>query len=124
MMSIYDGKEIENMTDYKQLLIKILLKKAKGYSFKEKTEEFNVVEGKAQLTKKKVVTKRVQPDVAAVKALLQLSEEQLDISKMSDEQLKVEKLRLLQLLNICDDATATAKDAETNNDSDSLTGAD
>ena len=90
------------MTDYKQLLTKILLKKAKGYSFKEKTEEFNVANGETVLCKKKVVTKRVHPDVSAVKALLQLSEEDLDVSKMTDEQLAVEKLRLLQLLNICD----------------------
>ena len=97
-------------TDYKQLLIKILLKKAKGYSFTEKTEEFNVTDGETVLTKKKVVTKRVHPDVAAVKALLQLSEEDLDVSKMTDEQLKVEKLRLLQLLNICDGATAVVSE--------------
>ena len=92
------------MADYKQLLTEILLKKAKGYSFKEKTEEFTVADGKANLVKKKVVTKRVQPDVAAIKALLQLSEDNLDVSQMTDEQLQVEKLRLLQLLNICDGA--------------------
>ncbi len=90
------------MSDYKQLLTDILLKKAKGYSFKEKTEEFSVLEGKLTLVKKKVVTKRVQPDVSAIKALLQLSEDSLDVSQMTDEQLQVEKLRLLRLLNICD----------------------
>ena len=94
------------MRDYKQLLTKVLLKKAKGYTFKETTEEFNIADGKPVLNKKKVVTKRVHPDVAAVKALLQLSEDELDVSRMTDEQLQVEKLRLLQLLNICDD-TAT-----------------
>lgn len=94
------------MSDCKQLLTEILLKKAKGYSFKEKTEEYNVVEGKPTLVKKKVVTKRVQPDVSAIKALLQLSENQTDVSQMTDEQLQVEKLRLLQLLNICDDASS------------------
>lgn len=92
------------MADYKQLLTEILLKKAKGYSFKEKTEEFTVADGKVTLVKKKVVTKRMQPDVAAIKALLQLSEDNLEVSQMTDEQLQVEKLRLLQLLNICDGA--------------------
>ncbi len=90
------------LTDYKELLAKILLKRAKGYSYREKTEEFNVVEGKAVLSKKKVVTKRTHPDVAAVKALLEISENDMDVSQMSDEQLQVEKLRLLQLLNACD----------------------
>lgn len=98
------------MTDYKQLLIKILLKKAKGYIFREKTEEFNVADGETVLTKKKVVTKRVHPDVSAVRALLQLSEEDLEVSKMTDEQLQVEKLRLLQLLNICDGASTVVSE--------------
>ena len=104
------------MTDYKQLLTKILLKKAKGYTFKEKTEEFNVVNDQTVLTKKKVVTKHVHPDVSAVKALLQLSEEELDVSKMTDEQLAVEKLRLLELLNICDGTSATVATTESAED--------
>lgn len=94
------------MTDYKQLLIKILMKKAKGYSYREKTEEYNVNDGEAVPVKRKIVTKRMHPDVSALKALLQLSEGDLEVSKMTDEQLQVEKLRLLQLLNICDGATA------------------
>lgn len=94
------------MSDCKKLLTEILLKKAKGYSFKEKTEEFSVVDGKPSLVKKKVVTKRVQPDVSAIKALLQLSENEQDVSQMTDEQLRVEKLRLLHALNICDGVSA------------------
>ncbi len=104
------------MTDYKQLLTKILLKKAKGYAYKEKTEEYNVAEGKPILNKKKVVTKRVHPDVSAIKALLQLSEEELDVSKMTDEQLQVEKLRLLKLLNICDDTVTPFKEQDSCDD--------
>lgn len=83
----------------KELLVKILLKKAKGYAFRERTDEYVVTEGKKQLTKSKVVTKRMQPDVNAIKALLTLSESELDVTKMTDEQLQVEKLRLLRLLN-------------------------
>lgn len=98
--------------DYKELLSKILLKRAKGYAYREKTEEFNVVDGKAVLSKKKVVTKRTHPDVAAVKALLQISENELDVSQMTDEQLQVEKLRLLQLLNACDGVQQTDAEAE------------
>ena len=87
------------MMDEKQLLIKILLKKAKGYAYHEKTDEYNVVEGKKQLVKSKVVTKRVQPDVNAIKALITLTDTSDDVTKMTDEQLQVEKLRLLNLLN-------------------------
>ena len=87
------------MMDEKKLLIKILLKKAKGYSYHEKTDEYSVVEGKKQLVKSKVVTKRVQPDVNAIKALITLSDATDDVTQMTDEQLQVEKLRLLNLLN-------------------------
>lgn len=82
----------------KELLTKILLKKAKGYAFKEKTDEYVVVDGVKQLVKSKVVTKRAQPDVNALKALITLAED-TDVTKMTDEQLQVEKLRLIKLLN-------------------------
>ena len=87
------------MMDTKQLLIKILLKKAKGYAYHEKTDEFNVVGGEKKLVKSKVVTKRVQPDVNAIKALISLTDSCDDVTQMTDEQLQVEKLRLLNLLN-------------------------
>ena len=90
------------MMDEKQLLIKILLKKAKGYAYHEKTDEYNVVEGKKQLVKSKVVTKRVQPDVNAIKALITLTDDNQDVTKLTDEQLQVEKLRLIRLLNVYD----------------------
>ena len=83
----------------KELLTKILLKKAKGYAYREKTDEYVVVDGKKQLVKSKVVTKRVQPDVNAIKALITLNDD-LDVTKMTDEQLQVEKLRLIRLLNM------------------------
>ena len=37
--------------DYKTLLVSVLLKKAKGYLYREKTDEYNVVDGKKQLVK-------------------------------------------------------------------------
>ena len=82
----------------KELLTKILLKKAKGYAYRERTDEYVVVDGKKQLVKSKVVVKRAQPDVNALKALLTFTEE-TDVTKMTDEQLQVEKLRLIRLLN-------------------------
>ena len=87
------------MNDTKQLLIKILLKKAKGYTYREKTDEYVVSDGEKKLVKSKVVTKRIQPDVNAIKALLTLGDGETDVTKMTDEQLQVEKLRLIRLLN-------------------------
>ena len=91
------------MMTSKELLTKILLKKAKGYAFREKTDEYVVVDGKKQLVKSKVVTKRVQPDVSAIKALITLTDDNADVTKMTDEQLQVEKLRLIRLLNMYED---------------------
>ena len=100
------------MMDSKQLLIKILLKKAKGYVYHEKTDEYNVVEGKKQLVKSKVVTKRVQPDVNAIKALITLSDAGDDVTQMTDEQLQVEKLRLIKLLNDYENSSLQQKNCD------------
>ena len=97
------------MKNEKELLVKILLKKAKGYTYHEKTDEYNVVEGKKQLIKSKVVTKRVQPDVNAIKTLIAITDATDDITQMSDEQLQVEKLRLLNLLNNYENTLSQSK---------------
>lgn len=103
------------MKDCKRLLTDILLKKAKGYAYREKTDEYNVIDGKKVLIKSKVVTKRVQPDVNAVKALISLSDVD-DVTKMTDEQLQVEKLRLLRLLSsYSDDSRAVTADVDDDN---------
>lgn len=94
-------------TDYKKLMEKVLLRKAKGYSFEEKTEEFAVVDGEMTLVKRKVSTKYVQPDVGALKALAELTDDIGDLSELTDEQLKAEKLRLLKLLKLCEDGKAS-----------------
>ena len=94
----------------KELLTKILLKKAKGYAYREKTDEYVVVENKKQLVKSKVVTKRVQPDVNAIKALITLTDDNTDVTKMTDEQLQVEKLRLIRLLNVYNEANQPPDD--------------
>ena len=46
------------MNDYQQLLRQVLLKRAKGYTTKEKTEEYVVVDGEMTLTKRKVIKRR------------------------------------------------------------------
>ncbi len=88
-----------------KLMTAVLTKKARGYTVREKTEEYVTIDGQLQLTKRKIQTKHIAPDINAVKALLQLSEMgQLDLSSMSDDQLQIEKLRLINMLSICDDA--------------------
>lgn len=106
------------MVDNKQLLISILLKKAKGYSYREKTDEYVVVDGKKQLVKSKVVTKRVQPDVNAIKALITLTDDSQDVTQLTDEQLQVEKLRLIRLLNVYDSEQNYAQAEQSNADSE------
>ena len=100
----------------KQLLMRILLKKAKGYSYREKTDEYVVSDGKKQLVKSKVVTKRVQPDVSAIKAYIQLGDGQADVTQLTDEQLQVEKLRLIKLLNDYESSVASQPPTDDSSD--------
>ena len=93
--------------DYKELLIKILLKKAKGYTYKEKTDEYVVVDGVRTLQKSKVTTKKTHPDVSAIRALIELSNSGVEICAMTDEQLQQEKERLLGLLAIAESSPPT-----------------
>ena len=75
-----------------------LLKKALGYNFKEVTEEYTGGEdGDIKLSKKRVVTKNVPPDMAAIKYLIE-GKDSAPLSEMTDEQLHAEKERLVKLL--------------------------
>ncbi|NLZ25157.1 MAG: hypothetical protein GX891_01670 [Clostridiales bacterium] len=79
-------------------ILKSLLKKATGYSYDEVVEEYAVKDGgEVDLIKKKVTRKHLPPDAAALKAYIEL-ESQNNLSKLSDEQLKAEKQRLLKQL--------------------------
>ena len=90
----------------RELLTKILIKKAKGYSFTERTDEYAVADGEKKLVKSKTVTKRVQPDVSAIKALITMDDGEQDVTKLTDEQLQAEKLRLIRLLDMVDEPPA------------------
>lgn len=82
----------KNQSDFK----KALIKKALGYDYKEVVEEYvSSDEGEVRLTKKKVTKKNVPPDITAIKLLL---EDSVSVSQMSDEELLIEKERLLKLL--------------------------
>ena len=78
-------------------MLDILYKKACGYVIKETTEEYGIDEnGNERLVKKKVHSKYIPPDMTAIKAYLQ--ESQQGLSQMSEVQLQKEKKRLLQEL--------------------------
>ena len=76
---------------------KALIKRASGYDASEVIEEYGTDnDGEVKLLKKKVTHKNVPPDVTALKILLE--GESVPIAQMSDEELQLEKERLLKLL--------------------------
>lgn len=72
-------------------ILNAVKRKAVGYSATETVEEYAVVEGSVELVKRRVTTKDVPPDMAAVKLLLDSG----DTHELSDEELECEKRRLL-----------------------------
>ena len=78
-------------------LKKALIKRALGYDSEEVIEEYVKTEEGVVLNKKKVTIKSVPPDVSALKLLLDYAPEPL--SSMTEEQLILEKERLLKELN-------------------------
>ena len=73
-----------------------LIKKALGYDATEVVEEYVGDGEEIKLSKKKVTTKNVPPDMSALKFLL--DETQKEVSEMTDQELYDEKVRLLCLL--------------------------
>jgi len=88
----------------KDELSKSLLKKAQGFFKSEVTEEYDGDEGNLKLKKRKVATKYFPPDISAAKLLLMM-DENLNISDMTDEQLKSLRAEFLnELKNESDNA--------------------
>ena len=79
---------------------KALMKVALGFEVAEVTEEFAEVDGELKLTKRKKTKKEIPPDLRAVQLLLAESGAENDFSKMSDEELQREKLRLIKSLDM------------------------
>lgn len=73
-----------------------LLKKALGYDCTETVTEYVSDEDGIKLSKKKVTKKNVPPDITALKMLL--TENDKDITELSDEELQKEKERLIKSL--------------------------
>ena len=85
-------KKKVDKTDLEQALIK----KALGYDATEVVEEYVGDGDEIKLSKKKVTTKNVPPDMSALKFLLDESQKQ--VGEMTDQELFEEKVRLLCLL--------------------------
>ena len=75
-----------------------LLKVALGCKVAEVTEEYAEVDGELKLTKRKETKKDIPPDLKAVQLLLAVEGESLDVEKMTDEELELERKRLLSTL--------------------------
>ena len=73
-----------------------------SYTVKEKTDEYVVVDGVLSLNKRKIVTKNVPPDISAIKALIELDNTIDSVETLTDEQLQAEKLRLINVLKLCE----------------------
>ncbi len=72
-----------------------VVKRACGYEAKEVVEEYAVVDGSLELVKRKITVKDVPPDISAAKLVMDGG----DFSELSDEQLEMEKARLLKELS-------------------------
>lgn len=83
-----------------EILKEVLYKKALGYEIEESTEEFVVDEtNNEKLTKRKVTKKYVPPDISAAKILLETFSDDVDYSKMTDEELEQERLNMIKCLS-------------------------
>jgi len=92
-------KDMEDKEKYNEKLNKALIKRALGYTNKEITEEFSSDNGNLKLTKKKVTKKNVPPDITAVKVLLDMySLDEMNFDNMTDEELLLERDKLLEML--------------------------
>ena len=90
-------KQTKSADTVNENLKSALLKKARGYSVTETVEEYvGGDEGEIKLLKKKVTKKKVPPDVTALKMLL--DETKISVNDYTDEQLEIERQRLLKEL--------------------------
>lgn len=75
-------------------VVNALKKRAIGYETQEVTEEYVSGDDGVKLVKRKVVIKPVPPDVTAVKLLMDIQDSD-SVSAMTDEELELEKQRLI-----------------------------
>lgn len=87
----------ENKQTDKEAVKKALYKKAVGYDSEETVEEYSDSDGDLVLVKRKVTTKPVPPDIAAIKLVLGLDGGE-DLSASSDEELEKRKKKLIKII--------------------------
>lgn len=76
-------------------IVKSIIKRAKGYRYKEVHEEYSYEDGgKPVLTKKKVASKYCPPDANALKVYMDITMGE-EVKDMSDEELERERDRLI-----------------------------
>lgn len=85
------------MNTKKKKIEKALLDKAVGYTTKEVVEEYGYNGDDFVLQKRKVSEKNYPPDMSAIQMLLD-NDNGFQVENMTDEELKSEKERLLNLL--------------------------
>lgn len=88
----------ENNPIDKETVKKALYKKAVGYDSEETVEEYSDSDGDLVLVKRKVTTKPVPPDIAAIKLVLGLDGDEEDLSALSDEELEKRKKKLIKII--------------------------
>ena len=86
------------MNEIEEKIKNALTKKAVGYSAKEVVEEYQDDDGVMRLTKRKVTKKHVPPDTVAAKMVMEGFNLNDKLENMTDEQLEIEKQRLLNAL--------------------------
>lgn len=94
-------KKEEKLTGAKQIeiVVEALLRLVKGAKSSESISEYVYDEnGEKRLKSCKTTVKVANPDVESIKILLSLKNEK-DFSKMTDEELEIEKDRLFELIN-------------------------
>lgn len=72
-----------------------ILRKAVGYDVQEIVEEYS---GENDLLKRKVTNKHIPPDMTAIKTILEIKGQENDLAKMSDDELRQLKTKLLRQL--------------------------
>ncbi len=77
----------------------ILLKKAVGYTSEEVVEEYQLKEDELMLTKRKVTSKQVPPDLSSAKVVLEYFAREGDLTNLTDEELLEERNRLIEILS-------------------------
>ena len=72
-------------------------------------EEYASEDKGGELLKRKITIKNVPPDVAALKAYLDISKQNGEFDNLTDSELKKEKVRLLKLLKKLEDKNEISK---------------